>query len=522
MQTHQPSTKWPTSPEQSAVPVLSRPAVLACAYLLLTIAALYPVFAVTVPPLVDYPAHLARLHILAALDETPALQRIFTVQWAVRPYLAMDALVPALTAGMSVYDAGKVFVAASLVLIAGGTVALHRVLHGRIGLWPAAVYLFLYSHLLAWGFISYLFAVGLFLLAFAAWIATGGWPAGRRVAVFSAAAAGLFLSHLFAFAMYGLAVAAYELWRTGARTRPGERRPSGERGPAGRRLAVEWGPAIGQFAIPAVLWLVSERGGIGPMIEYGDLHDKLRAVLSPSLMYGHAIDFAILGLAAAVVITGVVTRRVALAPALRLPLLALGAAAVAMPSSLMMGWGVDFRLPLVLVCLVIAGMRFDRVPRAVALAIAMVALLLFGARLWTITAAWQAYDRQFAEFRWAARVIEEGAVLLVAQQGRSDTRYGQIDREVYRHMAELALVDHAAFSTSMFYDQWMSPIGLTPSYAEQRSFNYVLLIPLEAAENPAPGHLEPVTVGSFFVIYRVLPGSTADPAWVRQVLDTIS
>jgi hypothetical protein len=270
------------------------------------------------------------------------------------------------------------------------------------------------------------------------------------------------------------------------------------------------------------LWLVSERGGSGPMIEYGDLHDKLRAVLSPSLMYGHAIDFAILGFAAAVVIAGVVTRRVSLAPALRLPLLALVAAAVAMPSSLMMGWGVDFRLPLVLVCLVIAGMRFDRVPRTVTLTIAMVALLLFGARLWTTTAAWQAYDRQFAEFRRAARVIEEGAVLLVALQDRSDTRYGQIDREVYRHMGELALVDHAAFSTLMFYDQWMSPIGLTPSYAEQRSFNYVLLIPLEAVENPAPGHLEPVTVGSFFVIYRVLPGSTADPAWVRQVFDTIS
>ena len=44
-----------------------------------------PVWSVRIPPLVDYPNHLARMHILAHHHETPLLQKYYLIKWAVLP-----------------------------------------------------------------------------------------------------------------------------------------------------------------------------------------------------------------------------------------------------------------------------------------------------------------------------------------------------------------------------------------------------------------------------------------------------
>jgi hypothetical protein len=53
-----------------------------------------PIMSVVVPPLVDYPNHLARMHILAAYADSPALQANYIIAWKLSPYLAMDLIIP--------------------------------------------------------------------------------------------------------------------------------------------------------------------------------------------------------------------------------------------------------------------------------------------------------------------------------------------------------------------------------------------------------------------------------------------
>ncbi len=91
--------------------------VVALIYGLLTCAAVLPVFSVNVPLLVDYPNHLARLQILATIDDVPALQERYAVEWAVLPNLAMDALLPPLVGVLSVFEVGRLFIALTLLLI---------------------------------------------------------------------------------------------------------------------------------------------------------------------------------------------------------------------------------------------------------------------------------------------------------------------------------------------------------------------------------------------------------------------
>ncbi len=136
----------------------------------LAAATLSPLLWASVPPLVDYPNHLARMWILVHRTEIPELARNYVVHWRLLPDMAMDFVVPALALAMPVELAGRVFIALTMLGLIGGTVTLHRVLQGRFSVWPLWSVLFIYNAVLFWGFLSCLFAIAVYLFAFSGWI----------------------------------------------------------------------------------------------------------------------------------------------------------------------------------------------------------------------------------------------------------------------------------------------------------------------------------------------------------------
>src|SRR6185437_16978514 len=123
------------------------------------------------------------------------------------------ATVPALAHIMPLGWAGKAFVLTTLLLLAGGTAMLHRVLFSAWSAWSCLAFLLLYSRILLWGFLNYLFGLGLALLALAAWIALARRPAALRFALGVVFALALFFAHLLAFGLYGVMAMGYELGR---------------------------------------------------------------------------------------------------------------------------------------------------------------------------------------------------------------------------------------------------------------------------------------------------------------------
>src|SRR5437879_5969298 len=145
------------------------------------IVAAIPILAVETLPLFDYPNHLARMHILADYDRSAFLRQFYALDWRPIPNLAMDLIVPPLTRIMPLAAAGKIFVLAIFLLIAGGTALLHRVLFGRWSAWSLLAFLLLYNRILLWGFVNFLFGVGLALVAAALWIGLRERPAWLRL-----------------------------------------------------------------------------------------------------------------------------------------------------------------------------------------------------------------------------------------------------------------------------------------------------------------------------------------------------
>ena len=121
-------------------------------YVTLSIVVVYPIFSVTVPPLVDYPNHLARIHVLSAWDSVAEIRANDITDLAWRPNMAMDLLLPPLPKIFPVYEIGRAFVATTMLALISGTIALRKVVHGRVGLLPVFAFLIVYSQILFWGF----------------------------------------------------------------------------------------------------------------------------------------------------------------------------------------------------------------------------------------------------------------------------------------------------------------------------------------------------------------------------------
>src|SRR5690349_17318501 len=172
---------------------------------------LSPLLWAAVPPLVDYPNHLARIWVLVQNGALPELAQNYVVAWRLLPNLAMDLIVPALAQIMPLEIAGRLFIALTMLSLLAGTMTLHRALYGRLGLWPLSALLFLYNAALFWGFLNCLFGIGMFLLAFSGWISSRDWRTALRILAFSVIASLLLILHLFAFCLYALAVGSYEL-----------------------------------------------------------------------------------------------------------------------------------------------------------------------------------------------------------------------------------------------------------------------------------------------------------------------
>ena len=244
----------PAGSQQSST--ATRWGVLALAFAGLMAIAVAPLFLMEYPTLDDYFHHLSRMDIISE-GASGALSQFYAIDWRLVPNLAMDLIVPPLTALMPIQDAGRLFVGLSLVLMASGTVALHAALHRRLAWWPFLVFLVLWNRVFLYGFSNYLFTLGLSLWALAAWVHWYDRRPAFRVPVFAVIAFTLFIFHLYAFGIYALAVLGYELARTDW-SRAGR-----------RRLIIAWAIAGSQFVVPAMLFLLqSPTSGYASAFEY--------------------------------------------------------------------------------------------------------------------------------------------------------------------------------------------------------------------------------------------------------------
>lgn len=438
-----PSSDLPHPEERSAGARLEgRNAGIFAAFATLLAIVSIPVFSTVLPPLVDYPNHLARLHLIAEGGNN-----FYAVRWAPLPDLAADLVVPALAQIVPLEFAGKFFLVLTFALIAFGALWLNRAATGCWRWWPLLAFALLYDRILLWGFLNYLFGLGVALCGLALWLSLENRP-GWRIVLSAVAALACFFSHIAAFGLYTLGIAGIELiqaWRELRSRQPGA---------LVRRMAT----AIVPLVAPAILFLFCQPAGDGGPVSYS-LGRKADLLFSVFDNYSRPFDIACFTLFIALFAGLAWARRLTIAPRLGAVLVVLFVTYLLLPSQMMSGSGVDRRVPLALFLVVVAG-TVPNLPRRQAVWLGSAIGVVFAARMAVIEAVWLKADRVYTADIAVIDTLPVGAKMAVAYPPR-DLNAGAIPE---LHVPVLAAGWREAFVPTIFAYRNQQPLVLRRPY----------------------------------------------------------
>lgn len=418
------------------------------------VVAVLPVLLAAVPPLADYPGHLARVHILHDLLTEGRFAAWYRLHWAVVPNLGMDGFVLALrAAGVPIEAAGRIFVAAVVLLLGAGVVRLHGTLFGRLSVVPVIVFAVIYTRGFLWGFMSYLLGLALLLLAFDLWLRLlrRGRRTGWLAAYLAAATAGLFLVHLLPAVLLPCLVLSHEAGVAGWA--------------ALRRQRVDWRGALrrGSAVLPAVLvglalFAATPQAAAGGTAASGltlagvveQLPQRLWRLAHVLEAYSPLADRLSLALLAGGAALAAATGRLRVAPGMVPAMLGLLLGFLAVPEDWAGTSMIAERLPFLILLLAFAGTDVavaGRVPRA---ALAGAAVVLLGMRGEAVAAAWLRADRAYAPILAAMDAMPEGSAIYGVMNVSGST-WVEL-RLPWRRLATMAVVRRDAFSPDVFAD----------------------------------------------------------------------
>jgi len=427
------------------------------------LALIMPLLLVEVPPLTDYPNHLARALFLAFGATDPVMSKMFAANWQIAPNLALDIVLPPLLHIMPPLIAGKVLLGFAVVLPATGAIAVNRACFERRSYWPLAVGLVVYNVPFLLGFINFQIGVGVALWGAAAWV----WMARRQpvlgVAVGVVFGLAAFFSHLFAFALYALLIGCWEsavVFQRGLTS-------DGIVPFTVRRL----GRASIALIAPVILYLASPLAGTGGAVFRNQWLTKLKTFAVPVAGYSPHLTYSILAVLALILTALLVTRRLRIAPFAFLAFPILTLVFFALPTGAKGVFYIDTRIPVMMGFLLFAA-TMPRLPRTVGAAIFLAIAAMFIARMTLISRVWLDAQQDVADVRAVLPAVTPGSRVL-AVDALMDTSNGPIIRSrslahdypnSFWHYASFAFIDRKAFWADAFTLYGQQPVIATPYY----------------------------------------------------------
>ena len=428
---------------------------------------LAPLLLVDVPPLLDYPNHLARLTVLAFGRDDPNLTAFYAARWSIIPDLGIDLGGPWMLRLLPVHVAGRLIIASTLLLPVLGTIAYSRAALGRRSWWVLGCGLVAYHQTLLLGFLNFTASLGLALLLAAAWVRQRDSHPVRALVVASVGAAALFFCHLMGLLFYGLLIGAHEaawLW-TLIRTRTG---------PVLRRTLHRVAADLVITAVPVVLYVSSELNDMSGDAEFLSPAAKARELLVPFTNYVLSLDIAtgclVFGFALACLATRrcVVPLRAGIALALLLLLYA------AAPFAYKATYNLDMRFVVMLAFLLFGGLLPRHMPRVVTVLATGTFALVFIARMSVLAFAWHAHAADVAGVRSVIATVPAGSLVYVATVSPDEApaywHNGPVARRLSNgertdvHLAALLLIERRAWWPFLFDNASQQPIETREPY----------------------------------------------------------
>jgi hypothetical protein len=419
---------------------------------LMLLVASIPIWTNPLPPLSDYVNHLARMHVIAAINNDPDLARFYEIDWQPIPNLMMDLIVPVLARVVTIYHAGQIFLVAMFALIMSGTVALNRALFGRWSAFPLVAFPLLYNHVFLVGLTNYMFGIGLALWALASWIVLRERNLALRLAVSTLFVVALFFCHFSALGVYGAGLLATEILRLWSR----------------RKEPLTWRVldfvAAGLPFLPIVPLLLDS-----PILRLADEYywerlGKIDGLIYAIEVYSDIAAFALLAIVIAGVVWAVRRNLLRFHPLFWMIGAVAGIIYLLMPRVMFATYMADQRLPIAFAFMLVACMTIDlhhRLVRRGFLVILVVTLLV---RVIEVDVSWAELSTATSEFRASVKRIKKGSKVLVAY-AKSDGGDDVADYGIV-HAACIAIIERSALVTTAFTVKGKQILQVRPEYRD--------------------------------------------------------
>jgi hypothetical protein len=485
-----------------------------------------PLFVVEVPPLEDYPNHLARMYLLAYGARDPVLSHMYAPAWHIIPNLGMDLITPPLVQVLPLHVAGRIVLGLVMLLLFAGMIVLHRAIHDRRSWWPLASALITCNGIFLLGFLNFLLGIGVALLVGAFWTA-------KRERQPVLAAAGLTFGAILAFFvhMMGLVFLGTIVTCTIAEDALNCSK-DWFRVTIRRALVV----AIA-FVVPILLYFSSPLAAVPGLTRYGSWKGKVGRLFVAFVNYNLWLDGCVVLLVCLVAIYCIASGRN------RVPQRSLFAISLLLAAYIVAPWAIkgnawfDFRFALMATIVVFVGLD-PILPRNIALGVAALLAIVFAARTAVIAEVWYKHNADITGVRQTISAVPAGSRVLVVRAQTEQERgfprtlpgeflYGRTDD----YLSALLIPERKAFWPLLFTTPSQQPLTVLPPYDSlsastedppdysvlrdpaqaapfpylrdwRRRFDYVLLMDPDDVR-PGTNDLEPVSksnVAKLFVI----------------------
>jgi hypothetical protein len=472
---------------------------------------LLPLVSTPVLPFIDFYDHLARYYVLSHLGE-PVFAANYASAWQLLPNLGLDLLATPLLGAVAPLTAAKVIAAFLLLVQFSGVLFLHHALWRRFDPLPSALLVgLLYSMIMTWGFTNFLLGLGLVFWNLGLWLRLRD-RLPLAMAVCGLGAIVIFFCHGFAFAVYGVLLGSFEVGRWWFDHRGDW-----------RGLIAGLGASLAQAVIPVLLFLQMPTAAatsttaptgsnsfdaVATHLSGGTLVHRLGFEIWSRLNYAFRVayspfawlDYATFALVLGLVIWAWRKGIVQFHRWMVLPAAAIGVLCVIMPPTMFGVMRLSDRMPLVLAMLAIGALTVPRRDvsgaRLLVLSVAAIAVVRIGA----LCLGWNAYARDYADFRQVVAAVPKGALLTEVHPHAGEKLSAEPRCDMYRPLATMlggAVAPLFAFPSQQplrligalhtAQEKWPRrgppPWGAAPGYfeglltldASSRAFQYVLV-----------------------------------------------
>lgn len=169
------------------------------------VAALVPLIAPPIPPLVDMMGHMGRYKIALDLADSPTLSQWYEFHWLPIGNLGVDLLVVPLARLIGVELAAKLIVMLIPPLTVAGMLLIATEVHGRLPPTTAFAVPLAFGHPFMFGFVNFSLSMAMALLAFGLWLKLGRQGRHRfRLLLFVPISFAIYFAHAFGWGTLGL------------------------------------------------------------------------------------------------------------------------------------------------------------------------------------------------------------------------------------------------------------------------------------------------------------------------------